>query len=315
MGKQITSTLVMVRPKHFNYNKETAANNTFQQHLPHLTSEQVADQAIQEFNALVKTFRDAGIRVEVVEDTDQPETPDAVFPNNWVSFHEDGTVITYPMWSVVRRKERREDLLEGLKQRFVMNRRIAYEAFEEQGMMLESTGSMVLDRVNKIAYACLSERTHPEVLQQFCHDMGYTPMLFHAVQPVNGRPSPVYHTNVMMSLGENFAVLCEELIPNQQELTQVKESLKATGHEIIAITANQCSRYAGNMLQVKNENGQSFLAMSSQAFQSLSPHQVEAINRYTQIIHSPITTIETLGGGSVRCMMAEIFLPEQPANS
>ncbi len=315
MGKQLSSAILMVRPKHFNYNKETAANNSFQQHLPHLTSEQVADQAIQEFNALVKTFRDAGIQVEVVEDTDQPETPDAVFPNNWVSFHEDGTVITYPMWSVVRRKERRDDLLEGLKQRFVISRRIAYEAYEEQNMMLESTGSMVLDRVNKIAYACHSERTHPEVLQKFCNDMGYTPMLFHAVQRVNGQPGPIYHTNVMMSVGENFAVLCEESIPDQEELKRVKERLEATGHEIITITANQCSRFAGNMLQVKNQEGQSFLAMSSQAYQSLNAEQVEAINRYTRIIHGPVTTIETLGGGSVRCMMAEIFLPEQPVNN
>lgn len=298
----------MVRPAHFGFNPETATNNAFQSLDPDLSAEQVKHKALQEFDEFVRRLRGAGVQVHVVEDTDAPVKPDAVFPNNWVTFHQDGTVATYPMHAPTRREERREDIIEQLSSQFEVNNRIKFENTEAEDRYLEGTGSLILDRPNRIAYACLSPRTEAGLLETFCKKMGYKPVAFTAV---DGDGRAIYHTNVMMALGVDFVVICLDAVPDSGERKALKEQFAATGKAVIEITLAQMMAFAGNMLQVAGKDGTHLLVMSEQAYQALTPAQVETIGQYTNILHSPLYTIEQHGGGSARCMMAEIFLEEK----
>ena len=302
---QTTSHILMIRPVDFKFNEQTAGNNKFQ---VASTESDVQSQALKEFDGFVQLLRQNDIDVSVVDDTLQPETPDSIFPNNWVSFHEDGSIYLYPMFSENRRLERRKEILEGLRDKFEVNHVSDLSFYEMQYAFLEGTGSMVLDRVNKIAYACLSVRTDEEVLQNFCMLTGYEPISF---QAVDGTNFPIYHTNVMMCIGDRFAVICLDSIPDQEEKLAVTMSLTSSGKEIIEITLDQMNHFAGNMLQVANQSGESLLVMSEQAYLSLTTDQISALENYARIIYAPIYTIEKNGGGSARCMLAEIHLPER----
>jgi hypothetical protein len=268
----------------------------------------VQTQALKEFDGFVDLLRKNDVDVTVVDDTLQPETPDSIFPNNWVSFHEDGSVYLYPMFSENRRLERRRDILDGLKENFEVNHISDLSFYEQQYAFLEGTGSMVLDRTNKIAYACLSVRTDEEVLNNFCMLTGYQPVPF---QAVDGSNFPIYHTNVMMCIGDRFAVICLDSIRNPEEKLNVTVSLKSSGKEIIEISLEQMNKFAGNMLQVANATGESLLVMSEQAYLSLNAEQITALEQYSRIIYAPLYTIEKNGGGSARCMLAEIHLPSK----
>ncbi len=305
---QTTSNILMVRPSHFGFNEETAGSNAFQTDDGALSLSEIRQKAMLEFDQFVGRLRQAGVNVIVAEDTDKPVKPDAVFPNNWVSFHEDGTIVTYPMYAAVRRLERREDILENMQSEFQVGKKLRLEGYENSDRYLEGTGSMILDRENKIAYACLSPRTELELLEEFCRLMGYEPMAFRAVD-ADGKE--IYHTNVMMALGESFVVICMDTVRDAKENAALREKFAATQKEIIDIAMEQMMQFAGNMLQVRNTGGETYLVMSEQAYRSLTPEQIQQIQKHTNILYSPISTIETYGGGSARCMMAEVFLPKK----
>ena len=312
MSRQITSTILMIRPVRFRFNEQTAVNNYYQQQTGDLKPEEVIRKAQQEFDDFVQVLRQHGIEVIVIEDTTKPDTPDSIFPNNWISFHEDGRVVVYPMYAENRRLERREDILEILQRKhaFTMTEKVDFTFYEAKNKFLEGTGSIVLDRVNKIAYAALSQRTNEVALEEFCDKFDYEPVLFTAYQNVDGHRLPIYHTNVMMCIAEKFSILCAESIDDQQERNTVINKLEATGREVVFISEEQKGFFAGNMLQVANTAGEKYLIMSTAAYNSLTDLQVNNIHKYCPIIHSPLHTIEALGGGSARCMMAEIFLPK-----
>jgi hypothetical protein len=293
----------MIRPSHFDFNEETAVNNSFQ---INSGDHRVPEKALIEFDQFVEKLRGNEIDVTVVQDTSQPYTPDSIFPNNWISFHSDGTICLYPMFAENRRKERKPTVLIQISSKFELTNTVDFTEQEERQRYLEGTGSMVLDRVNKIAYACLSVRTNENVLQQFCDEMGYSPIVFEAV---DAEGYLIYHTNVMMCVADQYAVICFDCIHHETEKENIMQSLIETGKTIIPITIDQMNHFAGNMLQVTNEKGTKFLVMSTQAYQSLSAEQIDQIHRFNNIIHSDISTIETNGGGSARCMMAEVFLP------
>jgi hypothetical protein len=300
---QTTSHILMIRPNHFDFNKETAVNNSFQ---INSGDQLVPIKALQEFDQFVKTLEAQDIDVTIVQDTPEPYTPDSIFPNNWISFHSDGTICLYPMFAENRRKERKQTVLKQIRSKFELRNTVDFTEQEERQRYLEGTGSMVLDREHKIAYACLSIRTDENVLQQFCDEMGYTPIVFEAVDAEGYR---IYHTNVMMCIADQYAVICLDSINNEAEREKLIQSLLSTGKTIIPITIEQMNHFAGNMLQVENETGTKYLVMSSQAFKSLSEDQINQIQGFNKIIHSDISTIETNGGGSARCMIAEVFLP------
>ncbi|MEM9919426.1 MAG: arginine deiminase-related protein [Bacteroidota bacterium] len=304
--KQLTQHILMVRPAHFGFNAETAKDNAFQQQDDRLDETQIRRNAQQEFDRFVDQLREKGVNVLVAQDSDDPIKPDAVFPNNWVSFHHNATVYTYPMFASVRRHERRQSILDLVERDFEMQAIFNLEGFEDKGMFLEGTGSIVLDRVSRIAYACISERTNAELFEKYCRMAGYRKHLFHAVD-TSGRP--IYHTNVMMALGETFVVICMDSIRDESEKSTLRRTFAATEKEIVAISLEQMAAFAGNMLQVQGHGGQPILVMSEQARASLGDHQLHRLQRHTEILSAPIPTIETYGGGSVRCMMAEIFLP------
>ena len=304
---QTTAHLLMVRPANFGFNEETAESNAFQQKDDQLSPAVIRKRALQEFDDFVELLRVAGVDVMVVEDSPKPLKTDAVFPNNWVTFHSNGTVITYPMYAMVRRLERREDILQQVNERFPFSKRIRLETAETRRKFLEGTGSMILDRVHKIAYACLSPRTDAELLDEFCQLTGYRPVVFTATD-ANG--VEIYHTNVMMALGETFVVICLETIKKPDERAMLLQTFAETGKTVIEISLAQMLAFAGNMLQVRNRHGEPLLVMSEQAFRSLSKDQVRALNIHTNMLYSPLYTIEKFGGGSARCMMAEIFPPE-----
>lgn len=308
VAQQLASSIMMVRPAHFGFNPETAENNAFQSNEGDLTLEEISTAAIKEFDAFVDKLRSYQIHVVVVQDTDTPLKTDAVFPNNWISFHEDGLVITYPMYSPNRRLERRADIIETIEGEFEINTWIKLENHELGGKFLEGTGSMILDRPNQIAYACRSDRTHPLLFADFCESMNFEPILFTA-QDQGGHD--IYHTNVMMALGETLAIICLESLSNAEERDEVKKQLQESGKVIVDISFAQMNAFAGNMLEVKNAEGENFLVMSSSAFHSLDMQQTEKILAHTAIIHSPLDHIEKYGGGSARCMMAEIFLAKK----
>jgi hypothetical protein len=303
---QTTSHILMVRPANFGFNEETASSNAFQSNDGTLSSEQISRLAIAEFDAFVEKLRQAGVDVIVAEDTSLPVKPDAVFPNNWVTFHQNGTVVTYPMFSTARRLERRADILQSIQEKFRVEQKIQLEEYETVDQYLEGTGSMIIDRPNKLVYACLSPRTTEDLLNRFCKIMGFEPVAFHALDRDNVE---IYHTNVMMALGETFVVICLDTVPDEKELAMLYQKFALTNKEIIEISLDQMMAFAGNMLQVRNTDGETFLVMSEQAYKSLNTRQISMILRHTNILYSPIPTIETYGGGSARCMMAEIFLP------
>lgn len=300
---QHTSHILMIKPVRFDFNTQTAVNNAFQ---VNAFDEHTQQKALEEFERFTALLRENKIDVMVIGDTPEPHTPDSIFPNNWISFHEDGTLFLYPMFAANRRLERKQNVIDTVKERFNVKQQVDLSVYENKNLFLEGTGSMVLDRDNKIAYACLSPRTDENVLNEFCVKMGYTPVVFTAVDE-NGQP--VYHTNVMMCVADDYAVICTASIPNEKERNNVLGSLKKNGKEIIDITFGQVNHFAGNMLQVNNVEDKKFLVMSSQAYRSLTINQIISIEHYNPIIHSDITTIETNGGGSARCMMAEVFLP------
>lgn len=308
MEDQITDTILMIRPVAFRKNAETAVNNYFQQD-PASQPTEIQRNALHEFDSMVTMLRDHGVQVLVLEDNPEPGTPDSIFPNNWVSFHQDGSVITYPMYARNRRSERRMEIIEHLKEYFVVNRLMSLTHWEERESYLEGTGSLILDRVNHVAYAAVSDRTNPEVIADFEHRTGYSVIQFNALQTVEGNRLPIYHTNVMMAIGERFAVICLDSIDDLNERDRVKDSLESNKKQVISITEEQMHHFAGNMLQVRNSTGHRFVAMSEAAYRSLSEEQKDALSEHGELLHSPIPTIENLGGGSVRCMMAEVFLP------
>ncbi|MBC6366797.1 amidinotransferase [Algoriphagus sp. AK58] len=300
----------MVRPVHFGFNPETAGNNFYQKQ-DSRSVEEIQRLALAEFDGFVALLRDQGVEVLVVEDSESPIKTDAIFPNNWLSTHPDGKVILYPMFSPNRRLERRKEILEQLlRLGFGISEIIDLSFFEEHGQFLEGTGSMVLDRQAKVIYACFSERTHPVPLEYVGKLLGYQVVSFEAMQEVGGRLSPIYHTNVMMHVGTDIAVVCLETIVKSAERQKVKDALTNSGKKVIPITARQKFQFAGNMLEVSNDGGEKFTVMSQAAFDSLNVGQIQQIEKYTTIISPAIPTIEKLGGGSVRCMMAEVFLPK-----
>ncbi|MGY6520711.1 MAG: citrulline utilization hydrolase CtlX [Mongoliitalea sp.] len=309
MSQQTSSTILMVRPSNFGFNPETASNNFYQKQDTR-SAQEINALAVHEFNGFVDLLRSKGISVIVVEDTQTPIKTDAVFPNNWFSTHDDGRVILYPMFSPNRRLERRKDIIELLiNGGFKVDEIIDLSFFEQDEQYLEGTGSLILDRVNHVCYACRSLRTHAVPLEYFGRLMDYELIEFDAVQEINGQLSPIYHTNVMMHVGSDIAIICLESIPSAAERLQVQVYLEKTGKKIVPITAKQKFEFAGNMLEVKNVQGKKFTVMSKAAFNSLSNAQIQTIERFTEIIAPEIPTIEKLGGGSARCMMAEIFLP------
>lgn len=302
---QTTSHILMIRPVSFVYNEETAVNNAFQSASEETTAN-VQQKALQEFDDFVALLRSNGVDVTVVEDTPVPHTPDSIFPNNWVSFHSNGTVLLYPMFAVNRRAERKPHVLDKIKQQFAITEMIDLSGFESENIFLEGTGSMVLDRDNRIAYACLSPRTDEKVLNEFCRRMQYSAVLFEAT---DGNGQAIYHTNVMMCVADRYIVICLESIASPEEQQRVTDAIASTGKTIIPITLKQMNHFAGNMLQVENNKGEKLLVMSTQAFESLTEDQVNTLSSFNRILHSSLTTIESNGGGSARCMMAEVHLP------
>ncbi len=308
---QITNTILMIRPVAFRMNEQTAVNNFFQEELS-LKNTEINKKAQQEFDNLVEKLRSNGVNVIVVDDRKETDTPDSIFPNNWVSFHNTGTVVAYPMFAENRRKERREDIFDILEENgFEIKDIVDYTSAEKEGVFLEGTGSILKDRVNQKAYCALSERAHEELFIEFCEDFDCFPVVFTANQTVNGERKPIYHTNVMMAMAETFVVICLDTIDDKRERKNVMTHLKNDGKEIITITEAQMHSFAGNMLQVIGADDKRYMVMSSAAYNSLRKDQISAIEKHGDIIHSPLDTIETCGGGSARCMMAEVFLPKR----
>lgn len=310
MKKQITDTILMIRPVRFRMNEETAVNNYFQEEI-NLRNEEINLNAQKEFDAFVQKLQNIGVNVIVVDDIYEQNTPDSIFPNNWISFHQNGNIALYPMFAENRRRERREDILDILEQRgFTIEEIYDYTDAEKESIFLEGTGSMILDRENEIAYCALSPRANEELFIEFCEDFEYTPVIFKAYQNVNNQRELIYHTNVMMALGESFAIICLDCIDDKSERKLVTETLKKSKKEIITITEQQMHRFAGNMLQVKGKDG-AYLVMSEAAYNALTANQISSIEKHCKILYSNLETIETCGGGSARCMMAEIFLPKE----
>ena len=308
--KQITNTILMIRPLHFRANEQTAVNNFFQEELDQDPVE-IIKQAQSEFDTFVRVLEEKGVRVIVLEDRPDVDTPDSVFPNNWVSFHGSGTVVLYPMFAENRRKERREDILDVLeKSGYSIQQVVDYSPAERDQLYLEGTGSIVMDRVNQKVYCALSARAHEQLILEFCEDFHCTPVIFTANQTVNGERLAIYHTNVMMCLAEDYAVICLGSIDDAEERQNVKDHLQNDGKEIIEISEEQMHQFAGNMLQLIGSDNQRYLVMSSAAYNSLTQEQIERLEAYNPILHSSLTMIEAGGGGSARCMMAEVFLPK-----
>lgn len=309
--QQITNTILMIRPVAYRMNNETAVNNYFQKEM-NLSDDEINARAQNEFDVFVDKLRTVGIQVIVESDDLKMDTPDSIFPNNWVSFHENGDVALYPMFAENRRRERREEVLIRIENEgFKIERIIDYTKAEKEGLFLEGTGSLLLDRVNRKVYCALSPRAHEELIIKFCEDFEYIPVIFTANQTVNGERLTIYHTNVLMALGEHVAVICLDAIDNKAEKKNVIQHLKDDGKEIIDITETQMQKFAGNMLQIKGANNKNYMVMSTVAHNCLNPDQISTIEKYSEIISSDLETIETCGGGSARCMMAEIFLPKQ----
>ena len=306
---QITNTVLMIRPVRFRMNEQTAVNNYFQEKID-TENQQINHQAQQEFDTFVQKLRLVGVKVIVVDDIYEQNTPDSVFPNNWISFHQNGNVALYPMFAENRRRERREDILDKIEaEGFLIENVYDYTSAEEENIFLEGTGVMVLDRINRKAYCALSPRADEDLFIEFCEDFEYTPIIFHAYQQVGDKQALIYHTNVMMAVGDTFAIICADSITDKKEQKNVLAHLKDDKKDIIYITTQQMEHFAGNMLQVQGDNS-TYLVMSDAAYQSLTPAQINQLEQHTKILHTNLTTIETFGGGSARCMLAEVFLPK-----
>ena len=307
---QTTNSILMIRPVAFRMNEQTAVNNYYQKVLDGLSPATVNAKAQEEFDTFVNKLRMVGIDVTVVDDAVNPDTPDSIFPNNWISFHHNGDVALYPMFAENRRLERREEILDILEDKgFVVQDIMDYSSAEDDGFFLEGTGSIVLDRENDKAYCALSPRADEELFIEFCEDFEYTPVIFEAFQTVNGERKLIYHTNVMMCIGDTFAVICADCIDDKKERKLVLDSLKGDGKEIILITEDQMNNFAGNMLELQGADERRYLIMSASAHKSLTKKQIAQLEEHITILSSSLDTIEACGGGSARCMMAEIFLP------
>ena len=309
MQNQITDTILMIRPENFKRNEQTMVNNYYQKKdensLPIVTHK----KALEEFDKFVKNLTSAGIQVIVANDSKDTDTPDAIFPNNWISFHKSKTVAVYPMFAENRRLERRDEIFDIIENKgFLIENVVDYTEAEKENVFLEGTGSIILDRTNNKAYCGLSARSNEELFIEFCEDFEYTPVLFTANQSIKGERKAIYHTNIMMSIGETFAVVCSDSIDDKKERKNVIKQLKESKKQIITISEAQVNQFAGNILQVKNNKNETFLVMSTSAYKSLDRNQIDQLKKHTNIIHSNLSTIEKNGGGSARCMMAEIFL-------
>lgn len=310
--KQITNTILMIRPVSFRMNEQTSVNNYYQKVLENLTPETVQFKALQEFDSFVEKLRAVGVNVVVIDDTKETDTPDSIFPNNWISFHENGDIGLYPMFAENRRLERRDDIFNKLEELgFVINNIVDYTSAEDEGIFLEGTGSLLLDRVNRKAYCALSPRADEDLFIEFCEDFEYTPVPFVSFQTVEEKRLPIYHTNVMMALAEKFAIICLDSIDDKKERKAVLKHLKEDKKEVITITEEQVNSFAGNMLQVLGSNDEKYLVMSTAAYDCLNKQQISRIEKHCAILHSSLATIEACGGGSARCMMAEVFLPKE----
>ncbi len=309
---QVTNTILMIRPLNFRVNEQTTVNNYYQKNLDNILSETINVKAQQEFDSFVEELRKVGVNVIVVDDTKESDTPDSIFPNNWVSFHANGNIGVYPMFAENRRQERREDILTIIEEKgFLINNIIDYTSAEDEGVFLEGTGSVVLDRVNQKAYCALSPRSDEDLFIEFCEDFEYFPVIFNANQTVNNKREPIYHTNVMMCVADAFTIICLDAIDDKKEKKNVIKHLIESGKEIISITEEQVSNFAGNMLQVVSNNNETYLVMSTSAYESLTTNQIQSIENHCKITHSSLDIIEACGGGSARCMMAEVFLPKK----
>jgi len=310
--QQITDTILMIRPVNFRMNEQTVVNNYYQKVLENVLPETINTKAQQEFDAFAEKLRAAGINVIVAQDTAISDTPDSIFPNNWISFHENGDVALYPMFAENRRLERNEDVLDLIESKgFKINNIIDYTEAESENLFLEGTGSLVLDRQYRKAYCALSPRADEDLLIEFCEDFEYTPVVFTANQTVNGERLAIYHTNVMMCLAEEFSMICLDSIDDKSERKNVLKHLKEDSKEVIAITEEQLTNFAGNMLQVRNNDGRKIMIMSDAAHQSLTKQQIKTIEKHCEILSSSLDIIEACGGGSARCMMAEVFLAKR----
>lgn len=295
---------MMVRPVKFGYNEQTAESNSFMHEESDLKNKEIEDHAVSEFDAFVRILKDAGIQVSVFQDLPQPHTPDSVFPNNWISVHRDGKIIVYPMMAPNRRAEVRDDIIQAMAGLFSHPQIIDLRHFAEEGLFLESTGSMVIDRLDQKVYACISPRTSPALLERFCQEFDCQLVEFHAVDE-DGQD--IYHTNVLMGLGLGFSLICLDAIRNGDERQMVIENLEKSGFEVIPITYYQMNNFAGNMLQAISQDGTPYVVLSQRAHSSLTENQLAAIKKHTDILTIPLDVIETSGGGSVRCMLAEVF--------
>ena len=309
---QTTNSILMIRPVAFRMNEQTTVNNYYQKVIDGLLPATVNAKAQQEFDAFVAKLKSVGVDVIVVEDTLNPDTPDSIFPNNWISFHENGDISLFPMFAENRRLERREDILDILEEKgFIIENIMDYTSAEEDNFYLEGTGSILLDRANGKAYCALSPRADEELFIEFCEDFDLNPIIFEAFQTVNGERKLIYHTNVMMCIGETYAVICADSIDDKKERKMVIDSLKGDDKEVIYLTEDQVNNFAGNMLEVKGANDRRYLVMSSAAYKSLTKKQIAQLEEHVTILSSSLDTIEACGGGSARCMMAEIFLPKE----
>ena len=307
--KQLTNTILMIRPVAFRMNEETAVNNYYQHEISGLSAKAVQSKALGEFDAFVSKLRDVGVNVVVIEDTLIPSTPDSIFPNNWISFHNSGQIGIFPMFAENRRLERRDDIFDILeKEGFEINEIVDYSSAEQEELFLEATGSMVLDRAERIAYCALSPRADEDLFIEFCEDFEYTPVIFKAYQTVDNKRELIYHTNVMMAVTLNYVIVCLSSIDDKKEKKNFIKSVLNSGKKIMDITEAQVEQFAGNMLQVLDGNNNPVTVMSQAAYDSLSPAQIELLEKEASLLSSDLSTIETCGGGSARCMMAEVFL-------
>lgn len=304
MSKQTTTDIVMIRPKHFGFNAETAVNNVFQKQDDSLSAEEISRHALAEFDALVSRLRKFGVTILVVEDSDSPVKPDAAFPNNWLSTHPDGALITYPMFSALRRRERREFIVEEIARHYAIDRRYSLEHYEDEGKYLEGTGSLVIDHASSVVYACISERTDLDLVDKFCILRRLDKVTFHG----EAEGIPIYHTNVMMALGPGVAVVCLDCVPDPEEREALAAKLRETGKEIVEISLAQMYDFAGNMLFLQSVDGTTLCVMSTRAKSALDDAQTGVLERYSTVVDSPLEIIENYGGGSARCMIAENFL-------
>ncbi len=299
----------MIRPVAFRMNEQTAVNNYYQHEIDNVSDRRIQDRALNEFDSFVEKLRGKGVNVIVVDDNLEQDTPDSIFPNNWVSFHRNGMVGVFPMFAENRRRERRDDIFDRIEaEGFEIKNMIDYTSAESENIFLEATGSIVLDRENHLAYCALSPRADEDLFIEFCEDFEYTPVIFHAYQSFEGKRELIYHTNVMMAITEKNVVICLDCIDDPKERKNVINQIKGSGKSLVPITEEQVENFAGNMLQVLSGDGKPLTVMSQSAFECLTDEQRSALENEAELLYSDLSTIETCGGGSARCMMAEVFL-------